>query len=74
MGKALIAILIGVLLVGAPIFALRPVCQPLSDKDLKSFTTPIEHRTDKDFWVQIFQKRGDRWLHCKTWISRQFFF
>ena len=74
MSKALIVIALGLLLVGAPVFALRPVCQPLSDEDLKSFNTPIELRTDRDFWVKIFQKHGDRWFHCKTWISRQFFF
>ena len=72
--KAIIAAAFGLLPIGAPVFSLRPVCRPLSDEDLKSFTTPIEQRTDKDFWVKIFQKRGDRWLHCKTWISRQFFF
>ena len=72
--KAIIAAAFGLLPIGAPVFSLRPVCRPLSDEDLKSFTTPIEQRTDKDFWVKIFQKRGDRWFQSKTWISRQFFF
>ncbi|MFT4096274.1 MAG: hypothetical protein QM651_04080 [Rhodoblastus sp.] len=45
----------------------------MSDEDLKSFNSPIEARTDRDFWVKIFQKRGDRWFHCKTLISRQGF-
>ena len=52
----------------------RPVCVPLSPDSLQSFTTPIEERTDRDFYLKIFQQRDGQWYQCKTWISRQFFF
>lgn len=52
----------------------RPVCVPLSSEDLANFNVPIEQRTDRDFYVRVFQKRDGQWHQCKTWISRQFFF
>ncbi len=55
-------------------FALRPVCVPLSAEDLQGFTVPIEQRTDRDFYLQVFQRRDGQWYQCKTWLSRQFFF
>jgi len=55
-------------------FALRPVCVPLSEQDLAGFNTPIETRTDHDFYLQVFQQAHGRWYQCKTWLSRQFFF
>ena len=55
-------------------FVLRPVCVPLSDQDLAGFTTPIETRTDHDFYLQVFQRVDGRWHQCKTWLSRAFFF
>lgn len=54
--------------------ALRPVCVPLSADDLASFNTPIETRTDHDFYLQVFQQIDGQWYQCKTWLSRQFFF
>jgi hypothetical protein len=60
--------------VAGTLFALRPVCVPLSPDDLASFNTPIETRTDHDFYLQVFQQRDGRWYQCKTWLSRQFFF
>ncbi len=55
--------------------ALRPVCVPLTSEDLALFTSPpIEQRTDRDFYLQIFQLRNSQWHQCKTWVSRQFFF
>jgi hypothetical protein len=55
-------------------FLFRPVCVPLSPDSLQNFTTPIEERTDHDFYLRIFQQRDGQWYQCKTWISRQFFF
>ena len=63
-----------VLVFGAGVFAFRPVCVPLSDADLGQFTVPIEQRTDRDFYVKVFQHRDGQWHQCKTWISRQLFF
>ncbi len=56
------------------LFALRPVCTPISAEDLREFNVPIERRTDRDLYLKVFQKRNQHWYHCKTWISRQLFF
>ena len=55
-------------------FAFRPVCMPISTGDLKEFNVPIEQRTDRDFYLKVFQQRHGQWCQCKTWLSRQFFF
>lgn len=62
-----------VLLLGLAVFLFRPVCVPLSDEDLGSFTVPIEQRIDRDYYLKVFQKRNGRWHQCKIWISRLFF-
>jgi len=56
------------------IVLLQPVCVPLSDDDLKSFNVPIEQRTDRDIYLRVFQRQNGRWYHCKTRLSRLFFF
>ena len=63
-----------VVVAGAATFAMRPVCVPLSPEALAGFTTPIETRTDHDFYLQVFQRIDGRWHQCKTWLSRQLFF
>ncbi len=60
--------------VAALVFVLRPVCVPLTAEDLKTFNVPIEQRTDRDFYLKVFQRRNGQWYQCKTWISRFFFF
>jgi len=55
-------------------WAFHPVCVPLSADDLKDFNIPIAERTDRDFYLKVFQQRDGQWYQCKTWISRQFFF
>jgi hypothetical protein len=55
-------------------FIFRPVCVLLSDEDLKHFNIPIEERTDKDFYLKVFQQKNGQWHQCKTWVSRTFFF
>ena len=55
-------------------FAMRPVCVPLSADDLAGFNTPIETRTDRDVYLQVFQQIDGHWYQCKTWLSRQLFF
>jgi hypothetical protein len=64
----------GALIVGLVVWALRPVCVALSDDTLRGFTVPIEQRTDRDFYLTVFQRRHRQWYQCKTWLSRQFFF
>ena len=54
--------------------ALRPVCVPLSAEQVAQFTTPIEQRTDRDFFYRVFQQRDGQWHQCKAWMSRQLFF
>ena len=73
MAKRTLVLLI-VVLAAALAFALRPVCVPLSPDSLQQFTTPIEQRTDRDFYLKVFQQRDGQWHQCKTWLSRQFFF
>ncbi|HMX42568.1 MAG TPA: hypothetical protein PKB12_02505 [Elusimicrobiota bacterium] len=55
------------------VYLFQPVCVPLTDEDLKSFNGPIEQRTDRDFYLKVFQKKNGRWHQCKTRVSRLFF-
>ncbi|HSG30138.1 MAG TPA: hypothetical protein VLB82_01180 [Thermodesulfobacteriota bacterium] len=52
----------------------RPVCVIITEEEVKNFNPPIETRTDKNFYMQTFQKKNGQWYQCKTWISRKFFF
>lgn len=52
----------------------RPVCVLLSTENLKGFNIPIEQRTDRDFYVKVFQQKNNEWYQCKTYLSRLFFF
>jgi len=72
--RLLVAVLVFLTPVAALVFLLRPVCVPLTADDLKRFNVPIEQRTDRDFYLMVFQRRGDQWYQCKTWISRFLFF
>ncbi len=72
-----VATVMGIVVVLAGIGWLgHPVCVPIADDDLKSFTpVPIEQRTDRDlFGFRTFQRRDGHWCQCKSWISRQLFF
>jgi hypothetical protein len=55
-------------------WVLRPVCVPLSPEALNQFNVPIEQRSDRDFYLTVFQRRDGQWHQCKTWLSRQLFF
>lgn len=55
-------------------WGLHPVCVPLSDAEAAAVEGPIGSRTDRDLLGPIFQYRNGQWYHCKSWISRQFFF
>ncbi len=68
-----IALMLLVATVGL-IFLFHPVCVPITAEDLKTFNVPIEQRTDRDFYLKVFQRRDGQWYQCKTWISRFFFF
>jgi len=61
------------LLLGLLAASLRPVCVPIETWDTEAGGR-IEERQDRDFYLRVFQFRDGRWHHCKTWISRAFFF
>lgn len=62
------------LLCGSLLFLFRPVCLPIEDNALMSFSPPIEERRDATFYgYGMFQQRDGQWYHCKTWISRLLF-
>lgn len=72
--RVVLAGLVFLVPLAALVFVLRPVCVPLTTEDLKTFNVPIEQRTDRDFYLKVFQRRDGQWYQCKTWISRFFFF
>ena len=72
--RLFLAALVFLVPVAALIFLLHPVCVPLTAEDLKTFNVPIEQRTDRDFYLKVFQQRDGQWYQCKTWISRFLFF
>lgn len=72
--RLLLPVLVFLVPVAALVFVLHPVCVPLTAADLKTFNVPIEQRTDRDFYLKVFQRRSGQWYQCKTWISRFFFF
>ncbi|MBA2482142.1 MAG: hypothetical protein H0V44_15890 [Planctomycetes bacterium] len=55
------------------IFLFRPVYAPLDEAQIRTMEPPIQERTDRDFYLKVFQKRDGRWYQCKTWISRNWF-
>ncbi len=62
------------LMVGATVFLFRPVCVPIENGEQEAEKYHYAEREDRNFYVKVFQKRDGQWHHCKTWISRQFFF
>ena len=77
-GKLLVVVALAVILavIAGVAWLGHPVCTPIADADLKDFRpVSIDQREDRDlFRFRTFQKRGDHWCQCKSWISRQFFF
>lgn len=71
MRLALMAI---VLLAAGVALALWPVCVPLPSEELVSVKPSLAERTDKDFYLRVFQQRAGQWYQCKTRISRALFF
>jgi hypothetical protein len=69
-----LALVVLILASGVGWCTFRPVCMPLSSQDLAGFTSPIETRTDRDFYLRVFQQRDGQWHQCKVWISRKFTF
>lgn len=59
---------------GGLAFMFRPVCVPIENGEQAAAQYHYSERQDKDFYVKVFQQQNGQWLHCKTWVSRQFFF
>jgi hypothetical protein len=59
---------------GGLVFLFRPVCVPIENGEQQAVQYRYSERQDKDFYVKVFQQQDGKWHHCKTWISRQFFF
>jgi hypothetical protein len=59
---------------GGLVFMFRPVCVPIESGEQEAAKYNYSERQDKDFYVKVFQQHDGLWHHCKTWISRQFFF
>ena len=72
MGRKIL--LLAAALVAIALLVFRPVCRPLAPDELKAFNVPIEQRIDRQLYFRVFQRRGNQWYQCKTWLSRQFFF
>jgi len=70
MNKIIISFIITL---GLVVFLFYPVCGPLSAGNLQTMNVPIEQRTDRDFYLRVFQKKNGEWYHCKIRISRIFF-
>ncbi len=69
-----LVLLAAALAVGA-VFGFRPVCVPIPEDTLASFSPPIEERRETTFYgAPLFRQTDGQWFQCKTWIARQFFF
>jgi hypothetical protein len=67
--------LMGLLVLGAVFFTLRPVCYPLTDADVAGFSPPIEERHETNFYgLRVFQQRDGEWYFCKAAIKYWLFF
>ncbi len=62
----IIIIVVVVPVVGAIAWLMRPVCVQLTAEQLREFNVPIEQRTDRDFYLNVFQRRNGEWHQCKT--------
>jgi len=65
-----------VILVAVTAWCAHPVCVPLSAAEVAEAEQwkPLAERTDRQLHGPIWQRRGDQWYQCKSWISRQLFF
>lgn len=69
-------LLLGALLVvGAIVFALRPVCYPLTEAEVAGFSPPIQEREETNFYgLRTFQRRDAQWYGCKMAFQYWSFF
>jgi len=71
-------LIVAVLVILLVAYLMWPVCVPMSKEDVADFnkvsSIPIDQRTDRDFYVRVFQFRNGQWCHCKTRLGRAMFF
>ncbi len=72
--KTLWGMAITLFVIGGAGYAMRPVCTFIPDEDVKNLNVPIEQRSERDFYIKVFQQRDGHWYQCKTALSRFFFF
>ena len=66
--------LVGLLVLGATVITLRPVCYPFTDAEVAGFSPPIEERHETNFYgLRVFQPRDGEWYYCKAAIKYWFF-
>jgi hypothetical protein len=58
-------LIIAVLLAGPYVFLFYAVCIPLSQEDLQSMNGLIEQRTDRDFYLNVLQKKTGNGINAK---------
>jgi hypothetical protein len=76
LSRALVLGLSGLALAAAVLWCAHPICVRLSAAEVADAAhwAPLETRTDRQWHGRVFQRRGDQWYQCKSWISREFFF
>jgi hypothetical protein len=66
--------LVAIIVIGLMGFFLRPVCVPLSQDNLSSFSVPLNQRLEaRDWYVKVWQEKKGQWYQCKTYLSRLMF-
>ncbi len=67
--------LMGLVVLGALFFALRPVCYAFTDAEVAGFSPPIEERHETNFYgLRTFQQRDGQWYGCKMAFQYWLFF
>lgn len=76
-GRTLVTALgvVGVVL-AVVVWCAHPICEPLTTEFVAEAEQygALATRTDRQWHGRIWQRKGDQWYHCKSWISRRLFF
>lgn len=58
---------ITLLLPAALAFLLQPVCRPMSDFEISRLRPPVELRSDRDIYIDVYQQQDEKnWNYCTT--------
>ena len=75
-GRAVVTALGAVAVVLAVVvWCAHPVCRPVSAEFVAEAEKygALADRTDSQWHGRIWQRKGDQWYHCMSWISRKLF-